>query len=47
MAEIDFNKARELEEQYDPEIQFRDTWGLVRWLVVGLLFTLSAFHYYS
>ncbi len=47
MAEIDFNKARELEEQYDPEIQFRDTWGLVRWLVVGLLFTLSAFHYYT
>lgn len=47
MAEIDFNKARELEEQYDPEIQFRDTWGLVRWLVIGLLFTLSAFHYYT
>jgi len=47
MAEIDFDKARELEEQYDPEIQFRDTWGPVRWLVIGLLFTLSVFHYYT
>ena len=47
MAQIDFEKARELEERYDPEIQFRDTWGLVRWIVVGLLFTLSVFHYYT
>ena len=47
MAEIDFKKAQELEEHYDPEIQFRDTWGFVRWVVVSLLFILSAFHYYT
>lgn len=47
MAQIDFKKARELEEQYDPEIQFRDTWGFIRGAVVALLFTLSAFHYYT
>ena len=47
MAEIDFEKAHELEKQYDPEIQFRETWGVVKWAVVSLLFALSAFHYYT
>ena len=47
MAEIDFDRARALEEQYDPEIQFRRVHGPVLGLVVALLFTLSVFHYYT
>lgn len=47
MAKIDLDRARELEEQYDPEIQFRGVHGPVRWLVVALLTALSTFHYYT
>jgi len=47
MAEIDYKQAEELEERYDPEMAFRQTSGVARWLVVGLLFSLSMFHYYT
>ena len=47
MAEIDYKRAEELEERYDPEMAFRQTSGLARWLVVALLFALSMFHYYT
>ena len=44
---IDYKKAEELEERYDPEMQFRSTYALAKWLVIGLLFLLSLFHYYT
>ena len=44
---IDYKKAEELEERYDPEMQFRSTYALAKWMVVGLLFLLSLFHYYT
>lgn len=40
-------EIEELEQRYDPEMQFRQTSGLAMWLVVGLLFLLSVFHYYT
>ena len=46
-AAIDFKKADELEERYDPEMQFRDTYALAKWIVIALLFLLSLFHYYT
>ena len=46
-ASIDYKKAEELEERYDPEMQFRQTYSLARWMVIGLLFLLSLFHYYT
>ena len=36
-----------LEEQLDPEMQFRPLLPIAGWLVAGLLFALSAFHYYT
>ncbi len=47
MAEIDFQEAKRLEEQYDPEVQFRHVHGPVRWIVFFLLVGLSTFHYYT
>jgi len=47
MTQIDFKAAKELEERYDPEVQFRPIQGVAKWLVSGLLITLSAFHYYT
>lgn len=44
---MDYKKAEEFEERFDPEMQFRPTSGGARFLVVGLLFSLSAFHYYT
>lgn len=44
---IDYKKAEELEERYDPEMQFRDTHALAKWMVIALLFLLSLFHYYT
>ena len=48
MAEstIDYKKAEEMEERYDPEMQFRSTYALAKWMVVGLLFsfTISLLH---
>ncbi len=46
-AAIDFKKADELEERYDPGMQFRDTYALAKWIVIALLFLLSLFHYYT
>lgn len=40
-------ELEELEERYDPEMQFRFTSGVAKWLVVALLFSLSSFHYYT
>ena len=40
---IDYKKAEELEERYDPEMQFR-TYALAKWMVAGLLFFYS--HYF-
>ncbi len=47
MSTFDYDKARELEERYDPEIQFRPLSGAARVVVVALLVTLSGFHYYT
>ena len=47
MTQIDFEAAKEMEERYDPEIQFRPVSGAAKWLVGGLLVFLSAFHYYT
>ena len=46
-AAIDFKKSDELEERYDPGMQFRDTYALAKWIVIALLFLLSLFHYYT
>jgi len=50
MAKTELKTAKEIEEleqRYDPEMQFRQTAGIAKWLVVGLLFSLSVFHYYT
>ena len=47
MADIDIKKAEELEERYDPEMQFRKIGATAKYLVVALLFSLSVFHYYT
>lgn len=47
MTQIDFKAAKELEERYDPEIQFRPIQGAAKWLVSGLLVGISGFHYYT
>ena len=38
---------RELEERFDPEMQFRPLATGTGWLVAGLLLALSGFHYYT
>jgi TRAP transporter 4TM/12TM fusion protein len=38
---------QKLEEQLDPEMQFRPLLPTAAWLVAGLLFALSCFHYYT
>src|SRR6478609_5375500 len=38
---------RSLEEKFDPEMRFRPLLPGTAWLVAGLLFTLSMFHYYT
>jgi TRAP-type uncharacterized transport system fused permease subunit len=40
-------QARSLEEQFDPEMRFRPLRPGTAWLVAGLLFALSMFHYYT
>ncbi len=40
-------QARSLEEQFDPEMRFRPLRPGTAWLVSGLLFALSMFHYYT
>jgi TRAP transporter 4TM/12TM fusion protein len=45
--ELDEAKARELEEQFDPEMRFRPLMPAAGLLVGVLLFVLSLFHYYT
>ena len=45
--ELDEAKARELEEQFDPEMRFRPLMPATGLLVGVLLFVLSLFHYYT
>lgn len=40
-------ESRSLEEKFDPEMRFRPLRPAVAWLVAGLLFALSCFHYYT
>ena len=47
MSKIDLERARELEEEYDPEVSFRKIVPPASYVVAGLLFFLSAFHYYT
>jgi len=48
-AEVASDAARlqKLEEQLDPEMQFRPLAPQAGWLVAGLLLALSSFHYYT
>src|SRR5436190_10752349 len=48
-AEVASDAARlqKLEEQLDPEMQFRPLTPRAGWLVAGLLLALSCFHYYT
>jgi TRAP transporter 4TM/12TM fusion protein len=48
-AEVASDAARlqKLEEQLDPEMQFRPLTPAAGWLVAGLLLALSSFHYYT
>ena len=43
----DEKAARELEERFDPEVRFRPLARPASWIVAGLLFCLSMFHYYT
>ena len=47
MSQIDHDQVRKLEEQYDPEMQMRAMTSPATWIVGGLLFVLSCFHYYT
>lgn len=44
---LDEEAARKLEEDFDPEIRFRPVAPPASWIVAGLLFGLSCFHYYT
>jgi len=46
-AEIDDQKARELEEKFDAEIRFRQLGPVAGWIAAIALFSLSLFHYYT
>jgi TRAP transporter 4TM/12TM fusion protein len=41
------NDLQKLEEELDPEMRFRALQPSIAWLVAGLLFALSCFHYYT
>jgi TRAP transporter 4TM/12TM fusion protein len=50
MSQADLNaipENRSLEEQFDPEMRFRPLRPGTAWIVAGLLFALSMFHYYT
>ncbi len=47
MASIDIEKARELEQKFDPEMRFRPIRSSAALLVTALLIILSCFHYYT
>ncbi len=46
-AQLDQADVQKLEEQLDPEMRFRPLLPTAGWLVAGLLFCLSCFHYYT
>lgn len=46
-APDDKRSLKELEEDLDPEMRFRPLLPAAAWIVAGLLFTLSVFHYYT
>ena len=46
-ADLDDEKARELEEKFDSEIRFRKLSPAAAWIVGTLLVILSLFHYYT
>jgi len=46
-ADTSAEKLQELEEKLDPEMRFRPLLPRAAWLVAGLLFALSCFHYYT
>jgi len=47
MPDIEIDKARELEEKFDPEMRFRPIRSSAALLVTALLIVLSCFHYYT
>jgi TRAP transporter 4TM/12TM fusion protein len=46
-AQLEPAEVQKLEEQLDPEMRFRPLLPAAGWLVAGLLFGLSCFHYYT
>ncbi|MCA0318464.1 MAG: TRAP transporter permease [Proteobacteria bacterium] len=44
---LDPNAIQKLEEEFDSEVRFRPLIPSTAWLVAGLLFALSIFHYYT
>ncbi|MBI3708856.1 MAG: TRAP transporter permease, partial [Proteobacteria bacterium] len=40
-------ELQKLEQELDPEMRFRPLLPAAGWLVAGLLFALSCFHYYT
>ncbi len=46
-TDIDLKKAEELEREFDTEVRFRPILPPASWIVAGLLFALSCFHFYT
>ena len=46
-TDIDLKKAEELERKFDTEVRFRAILPPASWIVAGLLFALSCFHFYT
>src|SRR5688572_31822936 len=46
-TDIDLKKAEELEREFDTEVRFRPVLPPASWIVAGLLFILSCFHFYT
>ncbi|MDX1431043.1 MAG: TRAP transporter permease [Gammaproteobacteria bacterium] len=47
MSQIDLERTEQLERQYDPEMHFRGVLRPASYLVVGMLVSLSCYHYYT
>jgi TRAP transporter 4TM/12TM fusion protein len=45
--QLDLRRAEHLEREYDPEMHFRSVLKPVSYLVVAMLVSLSAYHYYT
>ena len=46
-TDIDLKQAEELERKFDSEVRFRPILPPASWIVAGLLFALSSFHFYT